>query len=128
VHLSPNWSRSDSAEDLDRATFALTEVGGPVLRPGTHGRERSTLTALCCHYQLTEEVTMSTTNVSANNSTDGTPTYLGRGDPAGRFTDYYPAWLNNLADDVTVEGSLLDGAVRGAEAVPDHHRRHPHPV
>jgi hypothetical protein len=60
---------------------------------------------------------VSTTDVSANSSTDGTPTYLGRGDPAGRFTDYYPVWLDNLADDATVEGSLLDGAVQGAEAV-----------
>ena len=60
---------------------------------------------------------MSSTDVTTNSSTDGTPTYLGRGDPAGRFTDYYPAWLDNLADDVTVEGSLLDGAVQGAEAV-----------
>ena len=42
-------------------------------------------------------------------------TYLGNGDPA--LTGYYPAWLDNLADDATVEGSLLDGAVRGAEAV-----------
>ena len=46
--------------------------------------------------------------------TDGTPTYLG---PARGITDYYPAWLDNLADDVTVEGSLLDGAVQGVEAV-----------
>ncbi len=43
------------------------------------------------------------------------PTYLGSGDPA--LTHYYPAWLDNLADDATVEGSLLDGAVQGAEAV-----------
>jgi hypothetical protein len=42
-------------------------------------------------------------------------TYLGRGGPA--LTGYYPAWLDDLADDATVEGSLLDGAVRGAEAV-----------
>jgi hypothetical protein len=60
---------------------------------------------------------MSSTDVSTNSSTDGVPTYLGGGDPAGRFTDYYPAWLDNLADDVTVEGSLLDGAVQGADAV-----------
>jgi hypothetical protein len=46
--------------------------------------------------------------------TDGTPTYMG---PARGITDYYPVWLDNLADDVTVEGSLLDGAVQGAEAV-----------
>jgi hypothetical protein len=31
------------------------------------------------------------------------------------LTGYYPAWLDNLADDATVEGSLLDGAVRGAD-------------
>lgn len=47
----------------------------------------------------------------------GVPTYLGSRDPAGRFTDYYPAWIDKLADDVTVEGSLLDGAVQGAQAV-----------
>ena len=41
--------------------------------------------------------------------------YQGRGDPA--LADYYPAWLDNMAADVTVEGSLLDGAVQGAEAV-----------
>jgi hypothetical protein len=46
--------------------------------------------------------------------TDGTPTYMG---PARGIADYYPAWLDNLASDVTVEGSLLDGAVQGAEAV-----------
>jgi hypothetical protein len=43
------------------------------------------------------------------------PTYMGGGDPA--LTNYYPAWLDNLADDATVEGSLLDGAAQGAEAV-----------
>jgi hypothetical protein len=41
--------------------------------------------------------------------------YLGGGDPA--LKDYYPAWLDNMADDATVEGSMLDGAVQGAEAV-----------
>jgi len=50
-------------------------------------------------------------------ATDGTATYLGVGDPTARFTDYYPAWLDNLAADVTIEGSLLDGAAQGAEAV-----------
>ena len=43
------------------------------------------------------------------------PQYLGSGDPA--LKDYYPAWLDNMADDATVEGSMLDGAVQGAEAV-----------
>jgi hypothetical protein len=45
------------------------------------------------------------------------PTYMGSGDPARRRTDYYPAWLDNLADDVTVEGAAMDGAAQGAEAV-----------
>jgi hypothetical protein len=30
---------------------------------------------------------------------------------------YYPAWLNNLADDVTGEGAAWDGAFEGAETV-----------
>src|SRR5580765_834760 len=43
------------------------------------------------------------------------PEYLGSGDPA--LKDYYPAWVNNMADDATVEGSMLNGVVQGAEAV-----------
>ena len=31
--------------------------------------------------------------------------------------EYFPVWLNNLADDVTVEGSLMNGFVQGAEGV-----------
>jgi hypothetical protein len=50
-------------------------------------------------------------------STEGVPTYTESGDPDGRYADYYPAWLDNLADDVTIEGSLLDGAALGPEAV-----------
>ena len=37
------------------------------------------------------------------------------GDPA--LADYYPAWLDNPADDVTLEGSMMDGFVQGAQAV-----------
>ena len=33
-----------------------------------------------------------------------------------RLAGYYPAWLDNLADDVTLEGSAMDGVVQGAEA------------
>ena len=43
------------------------------------------------------------------------PQYLGSGDPA--LKDYYPAWVNNIATDATVEGSMLNGAVQGADAV-----------
>src|SRR5262249_47460457 len=50
-----------------------------------------------------------------SNKDDVLPQYLGSGDPA--LKDYYPAWLDNMADDATVEGSMLDGVVQGAEAV-----------
>jgi hypothetical protein len=56
-------------------------------------------------------------NVSETQATDGVPTYLGRGDPARGFADYYPAWMDKLAVDVTLEGSMLDGAVQGADAI-----------
>lgn len=44
-------------------------------------------------------------------------TYLETGNPDPRLTGYYPAWLDNLADDVTLEGSAMDGFIQGAEAV-----------
>ena len=44
-------------------------------------------------------------------------TNAGSGDPGPQLIDYYPAWLDNLADDVTLEGSAMDGFVQGAEAV-----------
>jgi hypothetical protein len=43
------------------------------------------------------------------------PTYLG--DPARGNSGYYPLWLDNLADDATLEGAAMNGAVQGAEAV-----------
>ena len=57
------------------------------------------------------------TNIPTGQSTDGVPTYTKGGDPEGRYAGYYPAWLDNLADDVTIEGSLLDGAALGPDAV-----------
>lgn len=45
---------------------------------------------------------------------DVQPQYLTKGDPA--LIGYYPKWVDNLADDATLEGSMLDGAVQG-EAV-----------
>jgi hypothetical protein len=48
----------------------------------------------------------------------GTPAYVTRFDsvrvPA---TDYQPVWVASLADDVTLEGSAMNGVVQGAEAV-----------
>ncbi|HLN16302.1 MAG TPA: hypothetical protein VK277_06040 [Acidimicrobiales bacterium] len=32
-------------------------------------------------------------------------------------SDYHPVWLNSLADDVTIEGSAMNGFVQGADAV-----------
>jgi len=43
--------------------------------------------------------------------------YLEGSDPARSLSDYYPSWLDNLADDVTIEGSAMDGTAQGAEAV-----------
>jgi hypothetical protein len=43
-------------------------------------------------------------------------TYMETGGDPG-LADYYPAWLDNLADDVTLEGSAMDGFAQGAEAV-----------
>jgi hypothetical protein len=43
------------------------------------------------------------------------PLYIDIDGPA--LKGYYPAWLDDLADDVVLEGSMLDGAVEGAEAV-----------
>src|SRR5215469_17711827 len=40
-------------------------------------------------------------------------TQTGSGDPA--LAHYYPAWLDRLADDVTLEGSMMDGVLQGAE-------------
>jgi hypothetical protein len=68
------------------------------------------------HFQSSlakEEPSMSMNNKSTTE--EGTATLLASGDPA--LADYFPAWLNNLADDVTLEGSMMDGAVQGAEAV-----------
>jgi hypothetical protein len=41
-----------------------------------------------------------------------TPLYMGSGDSARRRTDYYPAWLDNLADNVTLEAAAMNGAVQ----------------
>jgi hypothetical protein len=46
-----------------------------------------------------------------------TTTYLGSGDPSKRRHDYRPAWLEDLADDVTIEGSVLTGIAEGPTAV-----------
>jgi hypothetical protein len=32
-------------------------------------------------------------------------------------TEYRPVWLDNLADDVTIEGSAMDGVAQGADVV-----------
>ena len=34
-----------------------------------------------------------------------------------RANDYHPVWLDSLADDVTIEGSAMNGVAQGPEAV-----------
>jgi hypothetical protein len=46
-----------------------------------------------------------------------TTTYLGSGDATKHRQDYRPEWLDNLADDVTIEGSVLSGIAEGPEAI-----------
>ena len=48
---------------------------------------------------------------------DGAPTYAAAADTAGAYADYFPPWLEHLGEEVTIEGSLLDGAARGPDAV-----------
>ena len=42
---------------------------------------------------------------------DVQPQYLGSGNPA--LVGYYPKWVDKLAEDATLEGSMLDGVVTG---------------
>jgi hypothetical protein len=44
-------------------------------------------------------------------------TYLGNGDASRHRRDYRPDWLDNLADGVTMEGSVLTGIAEGPEMV-----------
>jgi hypothetical protein len=41
----------------------------------------------------------------------------GHGDASRHRRDYQPDWLDNLADDVTIEGSVLTGIAQGPEAI-----------
>ena len=40
-----------------------------------------------------------------------------RSDSARKRTEYYPWWLDNLADDVTGEGAAIEGTLHGVEEV-----------
>jgi hypothetical protein len=44
-------------------------------------------------------------------------TSIGSNDPPRKATDYFPWWLDKLADDVTAEAAAIQGTVHGAEAV-----------
>lgn len=46
-----------------------------------------------------------------------TTTYLGSGDVSRQRRDYRPEWLDNLADAVTMEGSVLTGIAEEPDAV-----------
>ena len=45
------------------------------------------------------------------------PTYLGSGDASKHRRDYRPDWLDNLADNATMEGSVINGIAEGPDAV-----------
>lgn len=47
--------------------------------------------------------------------TQARPSYCFSADPA--IKGYRPKWLDDLAEDVTLEGSMLDGVIQGAENV-----------
>ena len=47
--------------------------------------------------------------------TEARPTYFFGSGRA--LKDYYPKWLDGLAEDATLEGSMLDGVVQGANDV-----------
>jgi hypothetical protein len=50
--------------------------------------------------------------------TEGGASYVTRFDGVRvAAADYLPVWVNSLADDVTIEGSAMNGVVHGAEAV-----------
>lgn len=43
--------------------------------------------------------------------------YLGSGDAERQRRDHHPAWIDNLAEDVTIEASVMTGIARGVDAV-----------
>jgi hypothetical protein len=47
--------------------------------------------------------------------TEARPSYVFSPNPA--LKGYYPKWVDNLAENATLEGSMLDGVVQGAENV-----------
>jgi hypothetical protein len=50
-----------------------------------------------------------------SDKSEGRPLYLDIDGPA--LKGYYPAWLDDLAEDAVLEGSMFDGAVQGVDAV-----------
>ena len=50
-------------------------------------------------------------------STKGTarPAYIGTDEPS--LSGYYPKWMDSMADDATLEGSLINGVIQGGAAV-----------
>jgi len=43
------------------------------------------------------------TDIPETPGTDVLQTYLGKGDPAGRFADYHPAWVEKHQNDLLGE-------------------------
>jgi hypothetical protein len=53
--------------------------------------------------------------MTARNEALATYTHFGKVDPS--LANYYPKWLDDMADDVVLEGSMFDGAIQGRDAV-----------
>ena len=57
------------------------------------------------------------TDIPDTGATDGVPTYLGGGDPAGRFGDYYPAWVDSWPATSPWRGRCWTAPCRAADAI-----------
>ena len=99
---SPRWNFDDATFERSAASFGMTSA-----RLGSSRVRRTRAVG--------DPDAMTT--IPSTQTTDGVPTYLRGGDPSARFADYYPAWIDRLTGDVTLEGSMLDGAVQGADAI-----------
>jgi hypothetical protein len=57
---------------------------------------------------------------ASTTTTNGVPLYMRNGgDPQSRISseEYFPAWVNNLADDAILEGSMINGTIHGTEDI-----------
>src|ERR1700761_6273559 len=80
---------------------------------GTHGSEIDRAGTVCEHarYQTNRH---GSEEMAAMTTPNGTTRKL---DNQAPHLDYYPHWLDNLADDVILQGAVFNGELRGMEQV-----------